>query len=277
MRFGAEQRRALGEIADQPDHVIGHCGDRQTLDRLLQAKLQPGAVVHRGEQVAVLLLDLDVDPGAQQCRRPRQLARQIGLPFLDRAASAHGRRDAALQEAGPGVVARHDLLGERVQPFLDDAVIGAAGAESVEAGRCVGLELGGELGQFGEQRLAVALFGRAHPAGQLGQSVLDAAQTRRQRLRQRQAEHAQRAVGLDLDQPLGERAGAGGRHAEVEDEDLGQPVAILPEVGDDRRLAVLDDANSKGSPDRSRRSASRSAASICGFPGRCRKSRCPAG
>gem|GEM_PF-5615009 len=38
----------LGEIADEADDVIGDRGDRQAFDRLLQAQLQMGALIHRG-------------------------------------------------------------------------------------------------------------------------------------------------------------------------------------------------------------------------------------
>ena len=70
---------------------------------------------------------------------------------------------------------------------------------------------------------------------------------------------AQRAVGLDLDQPLRQRAGAGRRHAAVEHQDAGQPVAVLAEIGDRPPPCRSRPANSRGSPGRSRRSASRSA------------------
>jgi len=42
---------------------------------------------------------------------------------------------AALQEAAPCVVAGHRLLLQRFQPLDNDAVIGAAGAEAIQAGR----------------------------------------------------------------------------------------------------------------------------------------------
>ena len=54
-----------------------------------------------------------------------------------------------------------------------------------------------------------------------------------------QTEHGQRAIGLDLDQSLRQRAGTGRRKAAVEDQDAGQAVAVLAEIGDHRRLPVF--------------------------------------
>ena len=70
-------RAGLHQIAEQADHVIAHRGHRQPFHRGLQAQLQAGARVHRLEQIAVLLLELDVDARAQQVGGARQLFRQV--------------------------------------------------------------------------------------------------------------------------------------------------------------------------------------------------------
>ena len=134
----------------------------------------------------------------------------------------------------------HRLLIQRLQPFGDDAVIGAAGAETVEAGRRIGLQFGGKFGEVGKQGLAVARLGLLHLQRRLRQPVLDTAGAARQCLCQRQAKHGKRPISLDIDQPLRERAGAGRRQAAIEHQHAGQAVAILAEVGDDARGPALD-------------------------------------
>lgn len=84
-----ESRNALDEIGEKADHIIGDRGDGQTFDGLLKPQLQFGAIVHRGQQFAVLTLDLHVDPGSQQRGGTRQLVGQSGLPLLDRPAGPH--------------------------------------------------------------------------------------------------------------------------------------------------------------------------------------------
>ena len=105
--------QALHQIAEQADHVIAHRGDRQPFDRGLQAQLQPRALVHRLEQVAVLPLHLDVDPRAQQIGGARQFFRQVGLPLLGGRAGAHRRRHAPRQERRPGRQAFDLALADR--------------------------------------------------------------------------------------------------------------------------------------------------------------------
>ena len=53
-------------------------------------------------------------------------------------------------------------------------------------------------------------------------------------LRFRQAKKRQRAVGLDLDQPLRQRAGARRSEAAVDHDDAREAVRVLPKVGGDR-------------------------------------------
>ena len=63
---------------------------------------------------------------------------------------------------------------------------------------------------------------------------------RRQSARLRQSEHGQRAVGLDFDQPLGQSAGAHRSEPEVENEDMAEAVAVLPEIGGGAGQAAVD-------------------------------------
>lgn len=63
----------LQQIAEQPDHVIGDGRDREAFHRGLQPQLQPGPRVHRFQQFLVLLLQFDVDAGAQEIGGARQL------------------------------------------------------------------------------------------------------------------------------------------------------------------------------------------------------------
>src|SRR6478752_4842744 len=56
--------RALGEVTEEADDVIADRRDREALDRLLQPQLEAGALVHGRQQVAVLLLECDIDAGA---------------------------------------------------------------------------------------------------------------------------------------------------------------------------------------------------------------------
>ena len=79
-----------------------------------------------------------------------------------------------------------------------------------------------------------------HALGDGRQPVLDTANVRRERLRQRQAEHGERAIGLDVEQALHQRAASGLGEAAVDDENAGQPVAVLAKIGEHGRLAVLD-------------------------------------
>ncbi len=71
-----------------------------------------------------------------------------------------------------------------------------------------------------------------------GEARFDLADLGRERLRQRQAHHGERPIGLDVEQALGEHAAGAIRHAMVEHQELGQPVAVLAEIGDHGRLAV---------------------------------------
>ncbi len=86
---------------------------------------------------------------------------------------------------------------------------------------------------FGEHPVGLGARLGAHVMRQSRQPVLAAADFRRQRLRERQAEHGERPVGFEIEHALHQRAGAGLRHALVDDEDLRQPVAVLAEIGED--------------------------------------------
>ncbi len=76
--------------------------------------------------------------------------------------------------------------------------------------------------------------------GDAGQRVLDRLDPRRQRLRLRQAEQRQRAIGLDLQQPLRERAGARRTQALVEHQDADEAVGIGAEIGGDDGAVAVD-------------------------------------
>jgi len=76
-------------------------------------------------------------------------------------------------------------------------------------------------------------------SGDCGQSVLDAANFGRQRLGERQAEHGERTVSLDVEQALRQRAATGLGQAAVDDENTGQSVPVLAEIGQDRSLPIF--------------------------------------
>ena len=57
-------KRAFDEISEQPDDVVADRRNRETFDSRLQPQLQSRALVHRAQQIAVLLLELHIDPGA---------------------------------------------------------------------------------------------------------------------------------------------------------------------------------------------------------------------
>src|SRR6185437_9751394 len=65
--------RALDQITEQAHHVVANGGHRQSFDGRLQPQLQPRALVHRAQQVAVLPLKLHVNPRAQQIGGAREL------------------------------------------------------------------------------------------------------------------------------------------------------------------------------------------------------------
>ncbi len=64
----------LGEITNKADDIIGDGGDRETLNRLLQAKLHGGALVHGVEQHRILPLQFHVDPASDESRGAIELA-----------------------------------------------------------------------------------------------------------------------------------------------------------------------------------------------------------
>ena len=231
--------RALHQIAEQPDHVIAHRADRQALDRGLQPQRQPRALVHRFEQVAVLPLQLDVHLGAQQIGGARQLLRQRRLPLRGGGAGAHGRLHAPRQERGPARKSLDPALADDRKPHLHELVIGAAGAETERAGRRARFHLGGKIGQLVKQAVIVdELLGMAHFVGHFGEPRLDAVDRRRQPLRLRQAEQRQRAVGLHLDQPLHQGAGAPAAQSPVDHQDAHEARGIGLEIGGKQRVAV---------------------------------------
>ncbi|QTK79512.1 hypothetical protein AT6N2_C1827 [Agrobacterium tumefaciens] len=228
----------LGKIADEPDDIIGDRGDGQTFHRLLQAKLHGGALVHGIEQHGVLPFQFHIDPASNQSRGAIELARQVGLSFFHRLAGAHGRCHAPFQKAAHSLMALNGRFRERPNAFAHDAVIGATGAETIEAERGIGLQLGGKPGHFGQQRIGLVAGVALHALGDAGQAIFDTADFRRQRLRHRQSEHGERAIGLDVEQALHQRAAAVIAEASVDHQYLRQPVAILAEIGEDRRLTV---------------------------------------
>ena len=122
---------------------------------------------------------------------------------------------------------------------MHDLVIGAAGAEAEQAGGGAGFQFGGERGQFVEQAVIVdQLVGAAHLLGHFDQALLDAADRGREPLRLGQAEQRQRAVGLDLDDALRQRAGAFGAQAAVDDQDAHEAGGVGLEIGRKQRIAL---------------------------------------
>ena len=104
--------QALEDEMGEAGEVIADRRYRQALDRLLQAQLRAHALVHGAEEAVVLALEIDLDAGAQELRRARQLLRQVGLALLGGGAGAHGRVEAARQELRPAREAAHRRLAD---------------------------------------------------------------------------------------------------------------------------------------------------------------------
>ncbi len=90
-------------------------------------------------------------------------------------------------------------FGQRADTLSHDHVIGAAGAEAVEAERRIGFQFRGKAGHFGKKRIGFLPRSVLHPLGDCGQTILDPANFRRERLRQWQAEHGKGAIGFDVE------------------------------------------------------------------------------
>ncbi|GAB5504981.1 MAG: hypothetical protein Rhirs2KO_01440 [Rhizobiaceae bacterium] len=110
------------------------------------------------------------------------------------------------------------LFLQRLEPLGDDLVIGAARPETEQTGRRLRFKLRRKLGQMTEQLLAFMAPLVADRIGQLGEAVFHAPQLTGERLRQRQAEHAEHTIGLDLDEPLCQRAGSRFGQSMIHDE-----------------------------------------------------------
>lgn len=74
---------AFRQVGQEADHVIADGRNREPFHGLLQPQLRLSAAVHRLEEIAVLLLKLDIDARAQEVGGARQLARQAFLPIGD--------------------------------------------------------------------------------------------------------------------------------------------------------------------------------------------------
>ena len=64
----------LEDVAEQADDVVADRSDLQALNRLLHGELCSGVAVHGVEQLLALLLELDIDAGAQQLSSTSKLA-----------------------------------------------------------------------------------------------------------------------------------------------------------------------------------------------------------
>ena len=73
----AEARDRGENVGNEPDEIIADRDDRQAFDRLLEAQLELGAAVHRGQEVAILLRKRNVDTGSQQLTGPRRALQQV--------------------------------------------------------------------------------------------------------------------------------------------------------------------------------------------------------
>ena len=114
----------------------------------------------------------------------------------------HGRRHPPRQERRPRRQAFDLALADGLQAQMSDLVIGAACAETEQAGGRASLKFGGERGQFAEQTVVIdKLVGAAHFLGYFTES-LDPVDRRQQALRLRQAKQRKRSVGLQLDDAL---------------------------------------------------------------------------
>ena len=205
-RLGAERPAdgpgALGQVADQTDHVIGDGGDRQPFHRGLQLELHALAPVHRGQQLAAALLLLDLDAGAQQAAHALDALRQRRLPAVGRAAGAHGRRQAPLHEVAHRLHAFDARFGDVGQAAIEQFVVRRAGGKAGMGRRVLAFQIGGQARQAIEQGRLVLACGAAHGLRQLRQFQFGVRQLAGRLARQRQAEQGGHAVGLDLQQPL---------------------------------------------------------------------------
>ncbi len=131
-------------------------------------------------------------------------------------------------------IAADRLLGDGREPRADDVVIGAAGAEAERGRGGAGFELGGERGQLVQQlAIGAEALGAAHRIGDLAELLLDPLHRGRDALGLGQAQERQRAVGLDLQEPLHQRAGAVGLEPAIDHQDADEAVLVRLEVGGD--------------------------------------------
>lgn len=110
-----------------------------------------------------------------RCASARQFAREVGLPHFNGLACSHGRRQAPLQESAERLVAGQSLFRQHGDTIKDDVVIGAAGAESIEAQRRICLQFGSKAGDLGEHRIGFVTRVLLHALGDGGEAVLDLA------------------------------------------------------------------------------------------------------
>ena len=151
-------------------------------------------------------------------------------PLRDGLAGAHRRREAARHELLERLQAGQPLFAQVSHPRVHQFGVGAAGAEAELARRERALDLRGEPRQLVQQRLVLPVLAR-DALGQPGERVLDRHHARREPARDRQRQQRQRAVGLDLEQPLHHAPGLVARERGVEEQEARAAVGVQPEVG----------------------------------------------
>ena len=141
----------LRAVADESRDVIGDGGHGQALHRLLQPQLQPGTAIHRREQVLILALPCDLDPGAQQAAGLRDALGQVVLALADRLTGGHSRAETSGHELVDGLQPRDATLAQLGDTCTHQIGVGAAGTEAELAGRQAALGLGRQPGQVVQQ------------------------------------------------------------------------------------------------------------------------------
>jgi hypothetical protein len=121
---------AFGQVADQPDDVVGDGRHRQPFHRGLQLELQVLALVHGGQQGLAALLLLDLDPRAQQVAHARDALRQGVLPARGPLAGAARGRQTPVHELANGLHAGQARFGDVLNTRVHQLKVRGAGRKA---------------------------------------------------------------------------------------------------------------------------------------------------